>query len=161
MSEVIRLSRRLEYLEDQLKQIQPVKSAAELENVASIELSIIEELKKEVELLKLNSTSFFNSSIIDNSIEELKKEVELLKLNSSSSCDLEALKQEMNSLKESNRFLLEKVQELEQSTTGMLDRVLTLKEKIEPTMALNLLEARVMSLEERCAVREVVGIGIS
>ena len=134
MSEVIRLSRRLEYLEDQLKQIQPVKSAAELENVASIELSIIEELKKEVELLKLNS---------------------------SSSCDLEALKQEMNSLKESNRFLLEKVQELEQSTTGMLDRVLTLKEKIEPTMALNLLEARVMSLEERCAVREVVGIGSS
>ncbi len=134
MGEVVRLSKRLSYLEDQLKNIQPVKTESDIEKVASLELSVLEELKKEVEVLKVSN---------------------------SSSSELESLKQEVNTLKESNRMLLLKVQELEQSTAGMLDRVLTLKEKIEPNMALNLLEARVMSLEERCAVREVVGIGSS
>lgn len=134
MGEVLRITKRLNYLEDQLKQIQPVKSAAELESVASLELSIMEELKKEIELLKLNS---------------------------SSNNELEALKQEVKTLKESNLMILSKVQELEQSTSGMLDRVLTLKEKLEPSMNMSLLEARVMALEERVAIREVVGIGSS
>jgi predicted nucleic acid-binding Zn-ribbon protein len=134
MGEVLRITKRLNYLEDQLKQIQPVKSAAELENVAAVELSVIEELKKEVELLKLNN---------------------------SPSYDFDALRNELTSLKEHYIVLQMKVEQLELSTSAMLDRVLTLKEKIEPNMALNLLEARVMSLEERYAVREVVGIGSS
>lgn len=134
MGEVVRLSKRLSYLEDQLKNIQPVQTSTEVAAVASLELSIVEELKKEIELLKVNNTSC---------------------------CELESLKQELKSLKETNQILHMKVEQLEQSVTGMLDRVLTLKEKIEPSMELNLLEARVMSLEERYASREVVGIGSS
>ena len=133
MGEVVRLSKRLSYLEDQLKNIQPASPAVS----DSLDLSQLTPI-----------------------LEKLKKEVELLKVNNSSS-ELESLKQEIKSLKESNQVLHMKVEQLEQSVVGMLDRVLTLKEKIEPSMEMNLLEARVMSLEERYAAREVVGIGSS
>lgn len=64
-----------------------------------------------------------------------------------------------NSLKAQVQELKDKVETLEQTITSLLDRVINLKEKLQPTVDITALEMRITSLEE--VTTAIVGMGRS
>jgi chromosome segregation ATPase len=64
-----------------------------------------------------------------------------------------------SALKAQVQELKEKVEAMEQTITSLLDRVINLKEKLQPTVDITALEMRITSLEE--VTTAIVGMGRS